>query len=62
MDGLTTQIAEFAAQLQYGDLPEEVIQTARVRIADAIGCALGGSASPTRPGSWPFRWRRGAGR
>jgi len=47
MDGLTTQIAEFAAQLQYGDLPEEVIQTARVRIVDAIGCALGGSASPT---------------
>ena len=47
MDGLTTQIAEFAAQLQYGDLPEEVIQTARVRIVDAIGCALGGSTSPT---------------
>ena len=47
MDGLTTQIAEFAAQLQYGDLPEEVIQVARVRIVDAIGCALGGSGSPT---------------
>ena len=47
MDGLTTQIAEFAAQLQYGELPGEVIQVARVRIVDAIGCALGGSSSPT---------------
>jgi 2-methylcitrate dehydratase len=47
MDGLTRQIAEFAAQARYGDLPEEVIQTARVRIVDAIGCALGGRGGPT---------------
>jgi len=64
MDGLTRQIAEFAAKAQYGDLPEEVIGVARVRIVDAIGCALGGRGGPTLPelASAPKPGKPGPGR
>ena len=47
MDALTTQIAEFAAQTRYEDLPGPVTDAARTRIVDAIGCAVGGRNSPT---------------
>jgi len=42
MDPITTQIAAFAANLAYRDLPPEVVHAARQRLIDSLGCAIGG--------------------
>lgn len=47
MDQITQQIAEFASRLRFEDLPAEVVEAARVRVVDAVGCAYGGADSPT---------------
>jgi 2-methylcitrate dehydratase len=38
---ISRQIAEFAVNLRYEDLPEEVIQEVKRYLYDSIGCALG---------------------
>lgn len=42
----TQQLAEFAAELKYADLPETVIHQIRRAILDAVGCGLYGSRLP----------------
>ena len=42
---IVEQIADYAANLRYEDLPPEVIKTAKRVIIDSIGCALGGYGS-----------------
>jgi 2-methylcitrate dehydratase PrpD len=41
----TEQIVNFAANLSIDELPEEVIEKAKLTVLDAIGCAYGGSSS-----------------
>ncbi|MDI3379938.1 MmgE/PrpD family protein [Xenophilus aerolatus] len=43
--GLAEQLATYVDTLRFGDLSEEVVHTARQRIVDSMGCALGGMAS-----------------
>ncbi len=43
MEHVTRPIAEWAARLQYEDLPSEVVHAAKRFLMDATGCALGGS-------------------
>jgi 2-methylcitrate dehydratase len=38
---ISRQIAEFAVNLKYGDLPDEVIQEVKRYLYDSIGCAYG---------------------
>ena len=45
MDNLTKQIAAYASSASFSDLPDAIIDGARQRVLDSIGCALGGSAS-----------------
>ena len=40
MDASTRSIAELAAQLDYADLPAEVVRDCKRRIIDTIGCAI----------------------
>ena len=40
MDHSTKSIAEFAARLDYADLPAEVVHDCKRRIIDTIGCAI----------------------
>jgi 2-methylcitrate dehydratase len=42
MDVLTEHIAEYAHGLTYADIPPAIVHTARQRILDTVGCALGG--------------------
>lgn len=42
----TQQLAEFAAELKYADLPETVLHQIRRAILDAVGCGLYGSRLP----------------
>ena len=42
-DFLSYQLAEWAANLSYGDLSEEAIHAAKLFLYDSFGCALGGS-------------------
>lgn len=42
----TQQLAEFAAELKYADLPETVVHQIRRAILDAVGCGLYGSSLP----------------
>lgn len=39
---LSRKMAQFAVDLQYSDLPEEVIDTVKQFLLDSIGCAFGG--------------------
>lgn len=41
-DALTAEVAEFAAGLRGADLPPAVLDAARDRLLDTVGCALGG--------------------
>lgn len=43
MATLTEVMGEFIAQLRFEDLPNDVIDMARLTLLDSIGCALGGS-------------------
>ncbi len=43
MEHVTRPMAEWAAKLQYDDLPAEVVHAAKRFLMDAAGCALGGS-------------------
>jgi len=42
-DSISRQLARFALQLHYDDLPPEVIAAVKRHLYDAIGCAFGGS-------------------
>jgi 2-methylcitrate dehydratase len=39
---ISRQIAEFAVNLKYNDLPESVINEVKRFLYDSIGCAFGG--------------------
>ncbi len=41
MDEVLRQIADFAIDVRFDDLPEPVVQAARERLLDAAGCAIG---------------------
>ncbi len=43
MSHITLAMAEFAANLEYGQLPPEVVAAARRFFMDSLGCALGGA-------------------
>ncbi len=43
MDNMTRQIAHYAHAASFQLFPPEVVEAARARIIDALGCALGGS-------------------
>jgi 2-methylcitrate dehydratase len=43
MATVTGTIAEWAARLQYDDLPAEVVHEAKRFVMDSVGCALGGA-------------------
>ena len=42
----TTKLAKYAARTRYGDLPEEVVDKAKLLMLDALGCTLAGSQTP----------------
>ena len=44
--GLTQQAAEFAAGLEYEDIPKEALRIARRCIIDGLGVMLAGSQQP----------------
>jgi 2-methylcitrate dehydratase len=46
MESLVDQIAGYAEELSYKDLPPDVVARTKDLILDSVGCALGGSASP----------------
>ncbi|MFT4553477.1 MAG: 2-methylcitrate dehydratase [Chlamydiales bacterium] len=43
---ISRQIAEFAVNLKYEDLPEEVIEKVKLYLYDSIGCAFGSMHTP----------------
>ncbi len=43
---VSEQLAEWAGDLEYNDIPSELIETARENILDIIGCGLFGSTLP----------------
>jgi 2-methylcitrate dehydratase len=45
MTTLVEQLASYAAELRYEDLPPEVVRQAKRLIVDTVGCALGGAGS-----------------
>jgi aconitate decarboxylase len=44
--GATRDIADFAASLQYDDIPADLILTAKQCIRDSLGCAVFGASTP----------------
>jgi len=44
--GTTRDIADFAANLQYGDIPEDLILNAKQCIRDSLGCGVFGAPTP----------------
>ena len=42
MDDLTKQLSSFIADLQFEDLPEDVVHETKRVLLDSIGCAIGG--------------------
>ncbi len=46
---LARRLAEFAASLDFGDLPEEVVDSTRLRTLDVVGIALAASTGETAP-------------
>jgi len=47
MTTLVETIAEFISQTHFTDLPDDVVENARLLLLDSIGCALGGSRQPS---------------
>ena len=43
MSTITAEIATWAADVSYEDLPEEVVEAAKRFLLDSVGCALGGA-------------------
>ena len=39
---VTRQLAEFAADLQYNEMPETVVKEVKRLLLDTIGCTIGG--------------------
>ena len=46
LPGATLALAEFAASIQYADIPAEVIQRMKTSFLDSVGCCLFGSTLP----------------
>lgn len=44
--GVTRQVAEFAAELSYADLPDDVLRRTRLLLLDGIACGLVGAKLP----------------
>lgn len=64
MDALTDKLSGFAAMLAYDSLPTTLIDAARQRLIDTLGCALGGRACDAAriarglgEGTLPVRWQ-----
>lgn len=47
MDRLVEQLSDYAMDLEYEDIPQEVVVRAKALILDTVGCALG--AAPSVP-------------
>lgn len=47
MDALTRRLAEFAAGLELGHVPEPVVRSAETCLLDTAGCAVGGRDTAT---------------
>src|SRR5262245_322184 len=45
-DRIITNLSDYALNLSYRDLPQEVIQRTKQIVLDTVGCALGGAESP----------------
>jgi hypothetical protein len=45
-DRILNHLCDYALQLSYRDLPEEVIRRTKHIVMDTVGCALGGAESP----------------
>ena len=48
-DARRVQLAAWVSRLRYEDLPEDVIDTTKLRILDVLGLALAGTETPIRP-------------
>jgi 2-methylcitrate dehydratase len=46
LDQILNHLCDYALQLSYRDLPQEVIQRTKHIVMDTVGCALGGAESP----------------
>ena len=46
VDEWLERITDFASELRYEDLPAEVMQAAKERLVDSVGCALGSLGLP----------------
>ncbi|MDQ3558907.1 MAG: MmgE/PrpD family protein [Pseudomonadota bacterium] len=55
MPNIAEQLAAYAAELSYDDLPAEVVHQTKRTILDTVGCAFGGFDSG--PGLIRFRLR-----
>lgn len=44
--GLTSEVAAFITEVDFDDVPNDVLERARISILDGIGLAMAGSASP----------------
>jgi 2-methylcitrate dehydratase PrpD len=58
MDHLTRQIADFAADLKYDQLPSEVVAAATRFLVDTLACAI--AAHDCEPARMGLRLARGA--
>lgn len=53
-DSMTHQAALYAVGLQFEDLPEEVIQTAKISLRDYFATAIAGSRQPVNQKLWNY--------
>jgi len=56
---VTTELARFAAEMSYDELPASVVRQTKRLILDSVGCALGGLA--TKKGEYALALARGLG-
>jgi 2-methylcitrate dehydratase PrpD len=45
MEGIAAKLADFVEEAQFGDIPEHLVNEARLLLLDAIGCAIRGHSS-----------------
>ncbi len=50
--GSTRELASFAVQKSYQDLPDEVIEQTKLIFLDTLGCGLGGYTLAAHEVSW----------
>jgi 2-methylcitrate dehydratase len=43
MKSVANSLAKLVSDIRFSELPEEVVQEAKRRVLDALGCAFGGS-------------------